>query len=234
MKYTELDAQLTGRNHDRRKLANNTYAERRGEAIAIRLHDTDVLTFNPDGSIVATTGGWKTSTTKDRINSYSPLRIWQKSGRWFVGNNGSTIEFQDGLTIQPDGKIIGGKPESEAEAEKKLQKRIAAYCKDLAAALPLPKPGAGDCFYCMMREVETGKPLCECNHDTSHLDAHMEEKYFVPSLVWNALEFCGCKPNGGGCFWFEAAFGATQLNESWRNRVAGFVRKYIRRQYGLA
>lgn len=44
MTYTELDQQLQGRNRERRKLANSTYAERRGEGvIAIKLHATDIL-----------------------------------------------------------------------------------------------------------------------------------------------------------------------------------------------
>ncbi len=229
--YTQLNEMLTGRNKDRKKLGNNTYAERRGDAIAIRLHDTDILTFNPDGSIVCTSGGWKTSTTKDRLNAFAPVRIWQKSGRWFLGDG---LEFQDGLTITARGEIKGAKPASEAEKEKKLQKRIAAYCEKLCAALPLPRPGAGDCFYCQMREVNTGLPLSECTHDTTHLDSHLEENYFVPSLVWRALEKAGCNPQGGGSFWFESAFGAPNQPETFRKRVASFVRKYIRSQYGIA
>jgi len=233
--YNSLNSQLTGRNAQRRKLANNTYAERRDNgAIAIRLHETDIATFNADGSIVANTGGWKTHTTKDRLNEYLPVRIWQKSGRWFLGDNGSTVEFQDGLTIDANGKITGGKPQSQADKEKKLQKRIADYCKALALALPLPIPGAGDCFYCQLREVKTGNPLGEAMGNPDHILTHFEEKYFVPSLVWRALEFCGCQPQGGGCFWFEVAFGKSMMPISQRQHVAKFVRKYLRRQFKLA
>jgi hypothetical protein len=132
--YSSLNAQLAGRNAQRCKLANNTYAERRGEAIAIRLHATDILTFNPDGSIVANTGGWKTLTTKDRFNQFLPVRIWQKAGRWFLGDNGKTVEFADGLTIQADGSITGAKAES-SEAMKtkyfKTWKEACAYCASL-------------------------------------------------------------------------------------------------------
>lgn len=236
-KYSDLNAQLSGRNQDRRKLANNTYAERRDNgAIAIRLHATDVVTFHPDGTIVANSGGWKTHTTKERLNDYLPARIWQKAGRWFVGSNGSTIEFADGLTFHPDGKVTGGKPQSDADAEKALQKRIAKYCTDLHAALPLPMPSAGDCWYCQMREVETGKPLGECVKDCGHLEAHMDENYFVPSLVWRALEHAGCNPQGGGSAYFGYAFDPSQAGVAgWgQKNVAKFVKKYLRRQFGLA
>jgi len=199
------------------------------------LHATDVLTFKPDGSIICNTGGWKTHTTKERLNEYLSVRIWQKSGRWFLGSNGSTVEFQDGLTIAPDGTITGAKPQSQADEEKALQKRIAAYCKGLKAALPLPHPGAGDCFYCQMHEVKTGLPLGECSHNTDHLLSHMEENYFVPSLVWTALERGGCNPQGAGCAWFGVAFGDGRMTKQFGGEtVARMVRKYIRRQFGLA
>lgn len=234
--YQSLNESLTGRNQQRRKLANNTWAERRElGAIAIRLHNTDILTFNPDGSIVCQTGGWKTHTTKDRLNEYLPVQIWQRAGRWFLGSNGSTIEFADGLTIKPDGTIAGGKAPSQAENEKALQKRIKVYCDKLGAALPLPKPGAGDCFYCQMREVKTGLPLGECSHNTGHLESHLEEGYFVPSLVWRSLEFNGCNPQGGGCAWFDVAFGDGRMTKTFgADTVKRMVRKYLRRQFGLA
>jgi hypothetical protein len=74
--YATLNERLTGRCLERRKVANNTYAERRWPDIAIRLHDTDVVTLHPDGSITLNTGGWYTVTTKDRLNSYLPFGVW--------------------------------------------------------------------------------------------------------------------------------------------------------------
>lgn len=232
--YAQFDSQLSGRNAQRRKLGNNTYAERRGDSIAIRLHATDILTFHPDGRIVAQTGGWKTLTTKDRLNSYLPVYISQRQGRWFVGSNGKTVEFADGITFHPDGSITGAKPASAADAEKKLQKQIMGYCKALTAALPIPMPGPGDCFYCQMREVKTGKPLGEVTGNCDHLHSHLEESYFVPSLVWNALLHAGCNPQGGGSLYFAAAFqeGAF-LTPNIRAQLSRFVKKYLRRQFGL-
>jgi hypothetical protein len=81
--------EVTGKKSDhRKKLANNTYAERRGfrvydaqpdngeseerPRIAIRLHGTDILTFWPDGSFRVNNGGWSTMTTHQRINDYIP------------------------------------------------------------------------------------------------------------------------------------------------------------------
>lgn len=102
MTYNELNEKLTGRNKNGRKLANNTYAERRGDNIAIRLHSTDVLTFFPDGKIVVNSGGWKTVTTKGRINAYlpRPFGINQKDFAWYWEdgrpfNDGDSVRVQN-------------------------------------------------------------------------------------------------------------------------------------------
>lgn len=74
-----------GRSKRDRPLANNTRAEYRGsDAIAIRLHATDVVTYHRDGRIVLNSGGWRTVTTRDRINGYSPARVYSEHGVWYV------------------------------------------------------------------------------------------------------------------------------------------------------
>jgi len=70
--YQTADALLGHR--DGRKIANNTYLERRSEhRIAIRLHSTDVVTLTPEW-IELDSGGWHTRTTWDRM-SYAPIRV---------------------------------------------------------------------------------------------------------------------------------------------------------------
>lgn len=71
--YAAADALLTGRNSQRRKIANNTWLERRPDgSIAARLHDTDVVTWTTDGRVEFRTGGWNTVTTRERFNRYAP------------------------------------------------------------------------------------------------------------------------------------------------------------------
>lgn len=70
---------------NRRKIDNNTYLERRSDgSIAVRLHDTDVVTYYPDGLIELRTDGWDTSTTQDRIDRYSPIRMYKRKGELLV------------------------------------------------------------------------------------------------------------------------------------------------------
>ena len=104
--YNEALDVLNGRNH--RKLENNTYLEKRDEnTIAVKLHGTDVVTYKKDGSVILETGGWYTVTTKDRINKYSPVRVYQQKGEWFIKINGEIENFIDGVKVELKGIVLG-------------------------------------------------------------------------------------------------------------------------------
>lgn len=70
----------------RRKVGRNTYLERRPNGIALLLHKTDVLLWEPCNTIKLNTGGWLTMTTRDRLNLWLP----QHNGRsaQVISNNG--------------------------------------------------------------------------------------------------------------------------------------------------
>jgi len=76
--YTDAKAFLDGgRDKTSRPIANNTRVESRdGGKIAVKYHATDVVTYFPDGRVRLNTGGWFTYTTKDRLNRFSPARVW--------------------------------------------------------------------------------------------------------------------------------------------------------------
>ena len=87
-----------------KKLLNHTYAVRRDLGkIAVRLHNTDVLTFHPNGDVQINSGGWRTVTTKSRLNRYlpSPLRVSAKKFVWYLFDGKKEIEFEDGLVLCP-------------------------------------------------------------------------------------------------------------------------------------
>jgi hypothetical protein len=84
---------------DRRKLCNNTYLikVRSGDSFNfhIVLHNTAVVIIFPSGKYQLNSGGWKTPTTKDRINMYSPVKVYQKKHIWYVSDQ----IFFDGYTV---------------------------------------------------------------------------------------------------------------------------------------
>lgn len=231
--YKQLNAALSGRNSQRRKLANHTYAERQGESIAIKLHQTDVVTFHNDGRIVLNSGGFRTSTTKARINSFAPVRLWQHKGEWTFTTEGSPRShlFADGCVVYPNGTVGHCAKPSETQERQAKRKAILKFAKLCADSVPLPHPGAGDCFYCM--KTTEGDTLGEATRNCSHLESHMEEGYVVPSLVYRALEFAGYDPQKQ--IIHSLAFSeAGNMQNVGRDAVKRSVRKYMLRQFGMA
>jgi hypothetical protein len=105
MEYQRAKEKLAGR--ESRKIANNTYLKaREAGAIALRLHETDILTYTPDGKCILNSGGWRTVTTKARMNDYAPgAPIIQKAGVWYIGGK----VYQDGCYIK-NGNVYGALP----------------------------------------------------------------------------------------------------------------------------
>lgn len=65
------------------KVGNNTYLKRLDtNTIALQLHDTYVLMYRVDGTVQLNSGGFKTNTTKKRLNDYSNVVVRQVKGVW--------------------------------------------------------------------------------------------------------------------------------------------------------
>lgn len=84
--YESAAEVLQGR--DSIKLGNNTWLERIDSgidtAIAVRLHNTYIVRFQRNGEVTLHTGGYRTVTTKERLNQFTSKRIYQKNHQWFV------------------------------------------------------------------------------------------------------------------------------------------------------
>jgi len=178
--YIEALNVLNGR--DSRKIDNNTYLKKRDNGIAVMLHETDIITFLPDNTIIFNSGGWRTNTTKERMNSYSPCQINQKNYVWYI--NGKV--YNDGIKFK-NGKIIGSLPNSDKKTvllKKKIKNFVGEYIEKFMD-LKIEKPSGGDCWHCSMTTQEN-KPLGEALKDSTHILEHIKEGYFVPSLIVNA------------------------------------------------
>ena len=76
-----------------------TVARGNDGALRVTYHSTDVVTVNQDGSITLNTGGWRSKTTKLRMNQASNqyglgYQVWQKDWEWFVTWQGKDIPFE--------------------------------------------------------------------------------------------------------------------------------------------
>jgi len=101
MTHAEATRMVHGKgNRMRRKVGNNTYAEILHDGtVAIKLHSTYVVKIHPDNTYTLNSGGWQTVTTKDRINQYSPRRVYQRKYQWFVNINDKEYPFMDGMVV---------------------------------------------------------------------------------------------------------------------------------------
>ena len=190
MDYEQAKEKLGGRKS--RLVDNNTrLQEREGGALALRLHETDVLTWTKDGACVFQSGGWRTPTTKDRMNNYGPgPGIRQEKGVWYIGAR----IYADGCRVDARGNIRGALPISAAKKSAKLVKAAKAYCAEYMRrfmAGEIPAPSGGDCWHCLMKEEKTGRTLGELSNDQDHMRQHMKEKYYVPSMITRAAEVFG-------------------------------------------
>jgi hypothetical protein len=128
-----LPSSISGRIVKHRKLENRTWELILDDGTRIiRLFNTNIIVWKPNGDLVLDTGGWNTITTYDRINRYSPVHIWSVKNSLYVGISGEHwigdlkprerqklwTKYYDGITFRKtaagkwrevgdDGKIIG-------------------------------------------------------------------------------------------------------------------------------
>lgn len=96
------------------KLGNNTWIfERPGEGgevvVVIILHSTPIVTYHEDDSVTLNSGGYRTVTTKARMNEVVPawVHIRQTKREWYVSAGSFSGPFYDGIRLYPKGEPFG-------------------------------------------------------------------------------------------------------------------------------
>lgn len=142
--FADLDNKLKGvgqkrgRNMSEKKVGNNTYAVRNTDgSIGLRLHKTQVVIFYQDGRVTLHTGGWRSVTTKARINEWIPgaWRVAQTKGQWGLWNTETKEErpFVEGMKLP--GEYLPS-PESPVTALAiKMNPKAFGYSPRMAALL---------------------------------------------------------------------------------------------------
>jgi hypothetical protein len=209
---------------DSKVIGNNTieYHKEDGTRV-IRLHLTDIITFNTDNTIVLNSGGYKTATTKERMNRFIPASIVQANSIWYVKYYSKTYIFKDGITLYPDGTVTGYG--AEENNKKEINKFIDGYMDKLINR-ELEKPGSGDCFYCQ----------ANFNH-SDHIKSHIEESYYVPSIMFNAIKEFPISPIAqnqiGYYFKYHNNKSGYAIN-SVNSQIKSSLKRFLYRQLGYA
>jgi hypothetical protein len=209
---------------DSKKLENNTYLVRvDAESVGIKLHETIVVYIYKSGNYQYDTGGWRSTTTKDRINKYGPVKVSQKNGVWYIG----TGIYEDGVMLTNEGEPIHPlrDPDRVERKKRKLDKMVREYVKgfaefakhnglatgedqkesewkviQLSERQPL-KPSGGDCWHCWLGVTQNANEPSVFGD--SHLLSHLSEKYYVPSLLYKAIVTAGYRDPS--FIWHEVA-----------------------------
>lgn len=208
MNYWKAETLLAHGRGGQKKVGNNTYLHRTAEdTIALRLHATDVVLFHRDGSYTLNSGGWRTYTTKARINEFGPGNLYQTRGVWYLGAGGNRYVFEDGIKVSADGAPLDATPDVTAvdKLKRELDRKTAAYIRGFVESFKgkgLAQPGAGDCWGCYFQlSGDKPGPAHVQPLGLDHILQHMEEKYYVPSLVGNAIRTRGYQ--NPGVIWYS-------------------------------
>jgi len=175
------------------------YTTKNGEMI-IRYQDTDIVTIKPNRHMILNSGGYRTPTTKNRINDHIGTRgsVYQENSIWYYKpgqwrDPRKPAIFVDGITLNTRGTVISKtpKPDLVLLATKKMKKKINAFVATIDKLDSLPLPTSGDCWYCSMQTTDTNEPLGDATNNTEHLKSHVFENYLHGSLLVNAMRSAG-------------------------------------------
>ena len=80
-------------------IANNTRLyEENGDEYTVYLHGNLIMRITKKGWTYYD-GGWRTVTTKARLNEYGPRLVYQKDWEWYVQTPSDDADFTNGIFI---------------------------------------------------------------------------------------------------------------------------------------
>lgn len=146
-----------------------------------------------------------------------------------IGNNTFDVTYPNG------NKAIRYHHKELKALNKSILKYVDGYIKALLDK-KIPTPSGGDCWYCGMRDVDSKKPLGEAIKDTSHLIDHMKEKYYVPSLIVNAIEMFPVSIVAKSELGYLLGYHNQTIGDNGivKLQAKSSLRRYMRRQLGMA
>jgi hypothetical protein len=79
MKQITRDIVAAFMKHEPRRIGNS-----RTDGTTLYLHGNAIAEWRMDGSLWITSAGWRTNTTKERLNGIPGVRIHQKDYTWYL------------------------------------------------------------------------------------------------------------------------------------------------------
>jgi hypothetical protein len=70
------------------------------DTLAVQFYTTNILLIHRDGTYTYNNGGYNTPTTKERLNRFGPLNIWQHKHQWqYLDGDGQVREYDNFLRV---------------------------------------------------------------------------------------------------------------------------------------
>jgi len=154
-------------------------------------HDTPIVTFyqketdKDDVVIRFSCSGYYSKTTRERLNEIlnrHGFRLYQENRIWYVCSIDGDGTQESYLWTEPfilrNGKVKN--PSFNYKAKKRMRNTIKTYIEGYTSAFmdgKITPPPDGDCFACLAGSTST-----------DHLVMHFAEKYYVGSLLVNAVK----------------------------------------------
>lgn len=73
------------------------------DTIGVLYHHTVIVYYHRSGLMMLNTNGWHTISTKQRLNHFAPVYVYQRDYDWYFGNNN---DYEDGLIINRFGQQV--------------------------------------------------------------------------------------------------------------------------------
>ena len=163
-----------GRRKDRRPLPGKaTFLIETSEGAAVQYHATNIVEWSSEGVRVRF-GGWHTPSTRAKIGLFTGFSV-ASAGKGYSSIGG--VKVRDTALVRPDGSVesdYDAEQERAYKARRAVIKRFAERYADALFKGDVPPPSGGDCWCCSMFFDASGG---------DHIDSHIEEGYFVPSLL---------------------------------------------------
>ena len=207
-----------------RLAARNTLDYTTAEGVrVIRLHSTDILTIHPSGAFIVNTGGWNTTTTRARLNSFlpAPWRVFTHKGvahlsPGFGSGAAAPVPFRNTITVNKHGLAVS---DMKPGADKKLVGLVDAYMKAFKAkGLPSAAESGGDPWVFGSHKVGQNVML-----------DWLKSRYVHRRMLTLALEYCGTPPAGIGYYLHQCDRNGGKMDRLLTSRI----RRYIRACIGL-
>lgn len=203
----------------------------------VRLHDTDVAAFYPDGRIEINTGGWNTMTTRDRINGAlagTAFSVYTHSGQLYVSRDGGKFPMTQRAVLYPNGKVETDIESGEALGYESVRRYVESYMRKLRES-GIPEDFSGDPW--VSPNAETHKYPRElvlmwigASPEMHMQDDEQHEPYVFATLIYHALAQSGLTDQG--IAYYVQNFNNGNANA--RRLVCGKVRRYLRACLGYA